>query len=250
MQSNLFKYVLRLADSTLILAQRDAEWTGHGPFLEEDLALTNIALDLFGRGKALLEYAAKLEGKGKTEDELAFFRSERSYYNALITELPKGDYAFTMLRHALVDTADLLLYSALSSSKDETLKGIAAKTCKEIGYHKRHSYAWVRRFGLGTAESATRLEAALQRLWPYTNELFEECDFEAELREQGLVPDRLQLKATWQNEIYQLLNEVHLRPDDQVYMQTGSIKGIHSEHLGILLAEMQALPRMFPDAKW
>ena len=250
MANALFNYILRLADSTIILAQRDAEWTGHGPYLEEDLALTNIALDLFGRGKAVLEYAAKLEAKGRTEDDLAFFRSERQYFNAIITELPKGDYAFTMLRHAIVDTFDLLLYSALMSSTDETLKGIASKTCKEIQYHQRHSFAWIKRFGLGTEESARRVSDALEQLWPFTDDLFDQAPAEVDLINAGIIPDRSSLKPAWQNHILNLFNEVHLKPNTEAFMQSGSIKGIHTEHLGHLLAEMQALPRMYPNATW
>jgi ring-1,2-phenylacetyl-CoA epoxidase subunit PaaC len=157
MNEALFKYTLRLGDTSLILGQRLSEWTGHGPFLEEDLALTNIALDIIGRAKNLLEYAAQLEGKGRTEDDLAFLRSDREYFNALITEQPNGDYARTIMRQALIDCFDLMFYTELSRSKDQTLAGIAAKSIKEISYHKRHSFSWVIRFGNGTEESMSRL---------------------------------------------------------------------------------------------
>src|SRR3954468_9488553 len=175
----LFNYTLRLGDTSLILAQRLSEWTGHGPFLEEDLALTNIALDIFGRAKSLLEYAAKVEGKGRTEDDLAFFRNDRGYYNALITEQPNGDYAKTVIRQAFIDCFDLLFYSELAKSKDETLAGIAQKSIKEITYHKRHSFSWVMRFGNGTEESQQRLQKGFDEIWEYTGELFEMDDVDA-----------------------------------------------------------------------
>jgi len=250
MNETFFKYLLRISDSGLILAQRISSWTGHGPFLEEDLALTNIALDLFGRSRSLLEYAAKLEGKGRSEDDLAFFRNERHFYNHLICEQPNGDYAQTLLRQAFVDTYELLLYTELSKSKDQTLAGIAAKSVKEITYHKRHSYSWVKRFGNGTEESSLRLQKAFNELWSYTGDLFENIDGEEELVKNGLVPDLKPLHATWGKEIKALLEECHIQVPVDVYMHKGSAKALHSEHLGFILAEMQSLPRTYPTAKW
>lgn len=250
MNEHLFKYLLRISDSGLILAQRISAWTGHGPFLEEDLALTNIALDLFGRSRSLLEYAGKIEGKGQSEDDLAFHRSERHYYNHLICELPNGDYARTMLRQAFVDAFELELYSALSQSKDETLRAIAIKSVKEIQYHKRHSFSWVKRFGNGTEESMNRLRDAFEFLWGFTGDLFESIDGESELVKQGLVPDLKALYPRWEKEIKTLLEECRIQIPEDVYMHGGSNKARHSEHLGHLLAEMQYLPRAYPDAKW
>jgi ring-1,2-phenylacetyl-CoA epoxidase subunit PaaC len=249
-QEALFNYTLRLGDTSLILAQRLSEWTGHGPFLEEDLALTNIALDIFGRAKALLEYAAKTEGKNRSEDDLAFFRNDREYFNALITEQPNGDYAKTVIRQAMIDCFDLAFYTALADSKDETLAGIAAKSIKEITYHKRHSFSWVNRFGNGTEESFSRLQNGLNEIWPYTGELFEMNEVDAILIKEGIAVDLSSLKANWEKEINQLLTKANLVLPEGTYMQTGSRKGLHGEHLSYILAEMQSLPRMHPTAKW
>ncbi|MBA3680544.1 MAG: phenylacetate-CoA oxygenase subunit PaaC [Bacteroidetes bacterium] len=250
MKEALFNYSLRLGDTSLILAQRLSEWTGHGPFLEEDLALTNIALDIFGRGKALLEYAAKTEGKGRTEDDLAFFRNDREYFNALITEQPNGDYAKTIIRQAMVDCFDLAFYTALAESKDETLAGIASKSIKEITYHKRHSFSWVNRFGNGTEESFNRLQKGLNEIWAYGGELFEMNEVDAILIKEGIAVDLSALKPNWEKEMNQLLTKANLVMPEGTYVQTGSRKGLHSEHLSYILAEMQSLPRMHPNAKW
>ncbi|MDO9000807.1 MAG: 1,2-phenylacetyl-CoA epoxidase subunit PaaC [Bacteroidota bacterium] len=246
----LFKYTLRLGDTSLILAQRLCEWTGHGPFLEEDLALTNIALDIFGRGKSMLEYAAKLEGKGRTEDDLAFFRNDREYFNALITEQPNGDYAKTIIRQALIDCFDLLFYTELAKSKDVTLSGIAQKSIKEITYHKRHSFSWVNRFGNGTEESLTRLQNGLNDIWSYTGELFEMTEVDTLLIKKGIAVDLSVLKPLWEKEINQLLVKANLVLPESLYMHSGSRNGLHSEHLSYILAEMQSIPRMHPTAKW
>lgn len=250
MNELLFKYLLRISDSGLILAQRISAWTGHGPFLEEDLALTNIALDLFGRSRSLLDYAGKLEGKGRSEDELAFFRNERHFYNHLICEQPNGDYAQTMLRQAFVDAFELLLYTELSKSKDQTLAAIAAKSVKEITYHKRHSFSWVKRFGNGTEESFTRLQNAFHEIWPYTGDMFEPIEGEADLVKNGFVPDLQKIKNDWEKVIKALLEESNIKLPENVYMHSGSAKALHSEHLGFILAEMQSLPRAYPEAKW
>ncbi|MDP1801565.1 MAG: 1,2-phenylacetyl-CoA epoxidase subunit PaaC [Bacteroidota bacterium] len=246
----LFNYSLRLGDTSVILAQRLSEWTGHGPFLEEDLALTNIALDIFGRAKALLEYAAKTEGKGRTEDELAFFRNDREYFNALITEQPNGDYAKTIIRQALIDCFDLAFYTELAKSKDETLAGIAAKSIKEITYHKRHSFAWVNRFGNGTEESFNRLQNGLNEIWPFVGELFEMNEVDAILIKEGIAVDLSALKPNWEKEINQLFAKANLVAPEGTYVQHGSRNGLHTEYLSYILAEMQSIPRMHPTAKW
>lgn len=249
-QEALFNYTLRLGDSSIILAQRLCEWTGKGPFLEEDLALTNIALDIFGRGKSLLEYAARVENKGRTEDALAFFRNDRQFFNYLLCEQDNGDYAKTIVRQSMVDCFDLLLYTELAKSKDETLAGIAAKSVKEITYHKRHSFSWIERFGLGTEESHTRAQNALTELWRFTGEFFEMHESDEIMLKEGIGADLKLLQPIWENEMKNLFQKANLSIPENVFMQTGGRKGIHTEHLAYLLAEMQALPRMYPDAKW
>ncbi len=249
-QEALFNYTLRLGDTSLILAQRLGEWTGHGPFLEEDLALTNVTLDIFGRAKSLLEYAAKVEDKGRTEDSLAFFRNDREFFNALITEQPNGDYAKTILRQAFVDCFDLLFYTELSKSSDATLSGIAAKSVKEITYHKRHSFSWVVRFGNGTEESTTRLKNGFDELWSFTGELFEMTAVDELLLKEHIAVDLDTLKPIWDKEIISLLDSANLKIPASTFMQKGSRKGLHSEHLSYILSEMQSIPRMHPNAKW
>jgi ring-1,2-phenylacetyl-CoA epoxidase subunit PaaC len=249
-QEALLNYTLRLGDTSLILAQRLGEWTGHGPFLEEDLALTNVTLDIFGRAKSLLEYAAKVEDKGRTEDSLAFFRNDREFFNALITEQPNGDYAKTILRQAFVDCFDLLFYTELSKSSDATLSGIAAKSVKEITYHKRHSFSWVVRFGNGTEESMTRLKNGFDELWSFTGELFEMTAVDELLLKEHIAVDLDTLKPIWDKEIISLLDSANLKIPASTFMQKGSRKGLHSEHLSYILSEMQSIPRMHPNAKW
>ena len=250
MNEALFKYILRIGDTNLILGQRLSEWTGHGPFLEEDLALTNIALDITGAAKSFLEYAAKIEDKGRTEDDLAFLRNDRQFFNAQITELPNGDYARTIARQVLVDCFDYYFYQELSKSKDETLAGIAQKSLKEVTYHLRHTSAWLERFGDGTEESHNKVQLALNELWQYTNELFEMNEVDEILIKEGIAVDLNLVKTKWEKHISELAEKSTLTIPQNVFMQTGSRKGIHTEHLAFILAEMQALPRMYPDAKW
>jgi ring-1,2-phenylacetyl-CoA epoxidase subunit PaaC len=249
-QESLFKYILRLGDTNLILGQRLSEWTGHGPFLEEDLALTNIALDITGTATSLLEYAAKIEDKGRTADDLAFFRNDRQFYNALITELANGDYAKTIVRQAIIDCFDLYFYQELAKSKDETLAGIAHKSIREVTYHLRHTTSWVERFGCGTEESHLKAQTALNQLWQYTGELFEMNEVDATLIKEGIAVDLTIVKNNWIKYMTELFEKSNLAIPENVFMQTGSRKGIHTEQLGFILAEMQALPRMYPDAKW
>ena len=250
MDNNLFKYTLRLADNALVLGQRLSEWTGHGPFLEEDLALTNIALDTFGTATSLLEYASRVEGADRNEDSLAYFRNEREFYNTLLVEQANGDYAKTIVRQVLVDAFNVLLYAELSKSKDETLSGIAQKAIKEVTYHYRHTSSWVIRFGDGTEESHTKAQEALNELWRFTGELFEMDEVEEELIKKGIAVDLKTLQLKWEKQIDELLKKAILKKPENSFMQTGGKKGIHTEHLGFLLAEMQTLPRMLPNAKW
>lgn len=249
-QEALFKYILRIGDTNLILGQRLSEWTGHGPFLEEDLALTNITLDITGAAKSLLEYAALVEGKGRTEDDLAFLRNDRQFFNVQITELPNGDYARTIARQVLIDCFDFYFYQELAKSKDETLAGIAQKSLKEVTYHLRHTSAWLERFGDGTEESHNKVQLALNELWQYTNEMFEMNEVDEILIQDGIAVDLNLVKSKWEKHILELVEKSTLTIPENVFMQTGSRKGLHTEHLAFILAEMQALPRMYPDAKW
>lgn len=248
--NNLFTYTLRIADNTLVLAQRLSEWTGHGPFLEEDLALTNVALDTFGTATSLLEYAAQIEEKGRSADDLAYFRNEREFTNVLLVEQPNGDYAKTIIRQIFVDHFNLLFYSELAKSKDETLAGIAQKAIKEVTYHVRHSSAWVVRFGDGTEDSHNRAQDAVNELWRFTSELFEMDEVENNLVKEGIAVNTSLLKEKWEKQITELLTKATLKKPESAFMQTGGRKGMHTEHLGYLLSEMQTVPRMFPNAKW
>jgi ring-1,2-phenylacetyl-CoA epoxidase subunit PaaC len=250
MNNDLFKYTLRLGDNALILAQRLSEWTGHGPFLEEDLALTNIALDTFGTANSFLAYAAELEGKARTEDSLAYFRNDREFYNTLLVELVNGDYARTIIRQAFIDAFNFLHYQELAKSKDETIAGIAQKAIKEATYHYRHSSSWVIRFGDGTEESHVKAQEAIDDLWRYTGELFEMDEVEENLIKQGIAVDLKMIQPKWEKMLVELFEKATLKKPETAFMQTGGKKGIHTEHLAFLLAEMQALARMYPDAKW
>jgi len=239
----LFKYLLRLGDTSLILAQRNAEWCGHGPFLEEDLALTNISLDLLGQSNALLTYAAQVEDKGRKEDDLAFHRTEREYYNTLITEQSNGDYGKTILRQFFCDAFNFYLFSELTKSKDQTIAAIAAKSIKEITYHLRHSSTWVERLGDGTEESHSRMQDALNELYRFTGEMFEMNEVDQILIKEGIAVDLNNIKV-------EVLNAASLKTSANTFMQRGSRDGIHTENLGYILAEMQSLPRSMPEAKW
>jgi len=249
-QEALFSYTLRLGDNGLILAQRLSEWTSKGPFLEEDLALTNIALDIIGQARAFLDYAGRVEDKGRSEDDLAYFRHEREFYNSLLVEQPNGDYAQTMIRQALIDFYHLYLFQELSKSKDETLAGIAAKSLKEVQYHVRHSSGWVVRFGQGTEESHQRIQHGLDEIWCYTGELFEMNEVDEVLLKEGIAVDLKTVKNKWEQSVHELMAKAGLTLPVNAFMQSGSRKGIHTEHLGFILAEMQYLPRTYPGAKW
>lgn len=244
------QYLLRLGDSCLVLAQRISEWCGHAPILEEDLALSNMALDLLGQARALLTHAAKLDGQGHDEDQLAFLRDERQYLNPVLMELPRGDFAFTQLRNFAVSSWLLLLWRRLEKSSDTELAAIAGKAVKEAAYHQQHAADWVVRLGDGTEESAARLAAALNTLWPYFNELFDSDIIDAAAAAQGLGPDWASLKDDWRAQMSEVLTEAGLAcPKDSAYQSQGR-KGIHSEHMGHLLATLQYLQRAYPEGKW
>jgi ring-1,2-phenylacetyl-CoA epoxidase subunit PaaC len=246
----LFQYTLRLADDALILGHRLGEWCGKGPILEEDLALTNIALDLIGRAEALLQYAAACEGKGRSEDDLAYKRGERQFYNHLICEQQNGDFAHTIVRQLLISSYENYFYEALMQSKDQQLASIAAKAVKEIHYHLRHAADWTVRLGQGTEESAGRMQKALDDLWMYTGELFETDELDETMISLGIAPDCSSFHGRWKTGLLDILSEAGLKTPESNYMQSGSKKGIHTEHLGYILAEMQYLQRAYPDARW
>jgi ring-1,2-phenylacetyl-CoA epoxidase subunit PaaC len=250
MSHALFQYTLRLADDLLILSHRLSEWCGHGPILEEDIALTNRALDHLGEARNLLSHAGELEGKGRSEDDLAFLRMERQFTNVKLVEQPNDDYAHTMVRSFLFDAYHLPLMQALLNSKDEQLAAIAGKSVKEATYHLRASSEWIIRFGDGTEESHQRAQVALDDLWTYTGELFEHDGVLEEMTKAGLAPEMAAVKATWSRTVDEVLAEATLKRPADGFMMTGGRKGLHSEYMGFILAEMQYLQRAYPGAEW
>ena len=247
---NRFHYVLRLADTNLILAQRLGEWIGHAPALEEDLGLANIALDLMGQARLLLTYAGEIEGKGRTEDALAFLREDADFLNATLVEQPNGDFGQTIVRQFLIDAWQMEVYERLEKSADERLAQIAAKAVKEIRYHLRYSSNWVIRLGDGTQESHQRVQKALEVLWPYTAELFEADALDSEMVEMQVGPDLQAVRQSWNSTVNHVLAEATLqRPGDKPFPWRGK-QGNHSEHLGRMLAEMQYMQRTYPGAQW
>ena len=247
------QYLLRLGDTCLILSQRLGEWCGHAPILEEDIALTNMSLDLIGQARALLTRAGQLEGRDGTpldEDQLAFLRDERDYFNPTLVELPRGDFAFTVLRNLMVATLLKLLWQRLAESCDADLAAIAGKAIKEARYHQQHAADWVVRLGDGTDESLARCKQALNDLWRYVPELFESDAVEDAAAASGLGPRWADLQADWTAEITEVLGDAGLvAPTATVFRSTGK-KGVHTEHMGRILAEMQYLQRAYPGGAW
>jgi ring-1,2-phenylacetyl-CoA epoxidase subunit PaaC len=246
----LFEYLLRLGDNSLILGQRLAEWCGHAPILEEELALTNIGLDLVGQSRLLLSYAAEVEDAGRDEDLLAFHRDTQAWRNLLLLEQPNGDFAKTMARQFFFDTFQYLQFEGLCQSKDERLAAIAAKSLKEITYHRRHSANWVLRLGDGTTESHEKMQVAIDELWGFLPEMFDMDEVDAQLLADGIGVDVSVLKPKWDDAVNAVLAEATLERPEDSWSVRGSREGKHSEHLGYLLAEMQFLQRAYPDAKW
>ena len=243
-------YVLRIADACLIHGQRLGEWCGHAPIIEEDIALTNVALDHIGQARALLTLAGELEGRGRDEDALAFLRQEREYRNPTMLELPNGDFARTVLRVFLWASFMKVLCKALATSTNAQLSAIAAKSRKEVRYHQQHSGDWVVRLGDGTEESARRMSDALALLWPYAAEWFADDDIDRAAQARGLGPAWSTLESAWMGELQPVFEAAKLSPlADTPFRTTGKL-GRHSEHMGYLLAEMQTLPRAFPGAVW
>ena len=248
------EYLLRLGDNDVVLAQRLGEWVGHGPVLEEDIALTNVGLDLLGQGRMWLTYAGEMEGKGRTEDDLAFRRDQHAYRNVQLVELPNGDFADTMARQLYFDHAHLLLLQELAGSADPRIAEIAAKARKEVAYHVERSADWAIRLGDGTEESHARMQRAIDRLWPYTGELFAADAVDLELAQARVVPDPRSLREPWLAAVRAVLDEATLVVPTGEWMhgarRGGGKQGVHTEHLGHLLAEMQFLQRAYPGAQW
>jgi ring-1,2-phenylacetyl-CoA epoxidase subunit PaaC len=253
------RWVLRLADTCLIHAQRLSEWCGHAPVLEEDIALTNLSLDLLGQARALLSHAGTLDGQSLDEDQLAFLRDERDYLNLTLAEqplrrssahAPGGDFADVQVRNLLLAVWLKLHWQALSSSTDAELSAIAGKAVKEARYHVEHAAQWVVRLGDGTEESARRARAALERAWPFTGEMFVDDELDAHAAATGLGPRRSALREPWEAAVSAVLAEATLAvPASSKFLSTGS-RGVHSEHMGFILAEMQHLQRAFPGGVW
>jgi ring-1,2-phenylacetyl-CoA epoxidase subunit PaaC len=267
--NHLFNFCLHLADNSLIMGHRLSEWTGHGPMLEQDIAISNIALDLIGQSRNFYQYAATLinstsytgrpkvlssgEGLGEvTEDTLAYLRDAREFRNLLITEIPNGDWAKTMLKLFFFSTYQFYFYQKLVGSTDQQLSSIAEKSVKEVTYHVRWSSEWVVRLGDGTEESNRRMKLALDEVWPFTGEMFETADYENFNIEKRLTIPVSEIKNDWQNKIKEVLKDATLAypGDENTWMQTGGKTGIHSEHLGFILAEMQFLQRVYPRCEW
>ena len=246
-----FAYVLRLGDTALILSQRMSELCGKGPALEEDMALANTALDLLGQARLWLSYAGELEGAGRDEDALAYLRSDREFRNFLLVEQPNGDYAHTMMREFYFDVWHSLALGALMHSADARIQEIAAKSQKEVTYHLRRSSDLIVRMGDGTEQSHAMTQAAADALWPYTGEMFLGDALDAAMLESGIGFDPVSLKAQWQQYVAKVFAVATLKmPPLDAWMQKGGRQGIHSEHLGYLLAEMQVVARSLPGARW
>lgn len=241
----LIDYTLHLADNALILGQRNAEWCGHGPVLEQDIAITNISLDLVGQARSFYQYAAQLKANGSTEDTLAYLRTEREFKNCLLVEQQNGDWAKTTLRQFFFCSYQYFLFQQLQQHSDKTLAAIAEKSLKEVRYHLRWSSEWVIRLGDGTAESHTRMKKAIDECWMYTGEFFMAVDYEEEM---GI--DLSKIKNEWTEKINTVFLEAGLQLPENTFMQSGGKKGVHTEQLGFILTELQYVQRAYPGAEW
>ncbi|MDC8003302.1 phenylacetate-CoA oxygenase subunit PaaC [Aureisphaera galaxeae] len=246
----LYTYILGLADNSLILGQRLGELCGHGPSLETDIACTNISLDLIGQTRTYYQYAAKVSGKEITEDDVAFLRLEREYRNVLLVEQPNTHFGFVIARQYLFDVFHLLFLNELQHSKDETLSAIAKKGIKEVSYHKRFSGDWVKRLGDGTEESHKKMQEAVNALWRYTDELFEMSEGDQQMATEGIGVDLSKLKEAYYEEVSELLSEATLEVPERKYFSYGGKKGIHTEHMGYLLSDLQYMQRTYPNMQW
>jgi len=246
---SVINYTLRIGDSSLILGQRLSDWCTNGPTLEEDIALTNISLDLFGQANGFLEYAAKLNGT-KSADDLAFKRDSNQFFNLLITEQENGHFGDTIVRQFLYSSFFLLFYTELAKSKDATLSALAAKSVKEIKYHLRHSESWLIRLGDGTVESNKKVQDAINNIWDFTGEFFEMDEIDNQMLNEGIGVNNAKLKFLWDDLVNKTLEKANLNYPNNTNMKTGSKTGVHTNYLYTVLKEMQYLPRKYPDAKW
>jgi len=250
MNNNLYNYILGVADNSLILGQRLGELCGHGPSLETDIALTNISLDLFGQVRSYYQYAAKVVGDNRDEDTIAMMRPEREYVSVLLVEQPNTDFGYVIARQFLFDVYHYMFLTELQSSKDETLAAIAKKSIKEVSYHVRFSSDWIKRLGDGTEESHERIQKAINDLWTYTDELFHQTDADKAMIKESVGVDTSKLKEQYYKQISEVLNEATLEVPDLKYFQKGGKEGIHTEHMGYILAELQYMQLAYPDMTW
>lgn len=248
--TTLISYCLHLADNALILGQRNSEWCGHGPILEQDIAITNISLDLIGQARNFYQYAASLQNDGSTEDTFAYTRDVREFKNCLLTEQTNGDWAKTVLRQFFFSNYQYYLYLEMANSSDSQIAAISTKALKEVTYHLRWSSEWVVRLGDGTEESNNRINNALAELWPYTGELFVPAPFENALLENGVSVNLENIKTKWESNLQLVFEEAALTVPGKTYMHTGGKEGIHSEHMGFILAELQFMQRAYPNLTW
>lgn len=249
-QEALFEYILRIGDNSLIMGHRMSEWCGHGPILEQDIALINISLDHIGQAKNWLNLACEVEGKGRAEDDLAYHRDVMDFRNVLLCEQPNGHWGETLVRGFLFDTYNYYFNKALTQSNHPAIAEIATKSLKEISYHKNYSCDWIVRLGDGTDESHSKMQQALLDLWMYSGELFVMDEVDELMVKEGIGVDLQEIKKEWDQTINATLLEATLKRPEAQWMQHGGKKGVHTEHLGYILAEMQFLPRAYPDAKW
>lgn len=249
-QDAFFEFLLRVGDTTLILGHRDSEWCGHSPALEEDIALANVALDLIGQTQMWLGLAAEVEGKGRTADDLAYLRDAWDFRNLLLVERPNGDFGNTLMRHFLFDVFHLELLKALTRSSDKRVAEIAAKAAKEVAYHVERTSDLVVRLGDGTEESHRRMQEALDALWPYVGEMFIADEKDAAVASAGIAPNPESLRPAWEETVRHVLAEGTLTVPDGKFAHKGGKRGIHTEHLGYILADMQFLQRAYPGASW
>ncbi|TYC09627.1 phenylacetate-CoA oxygenase subunit PaaC [Bizionia gelidisalsuginis] len=247
---NLYNYILGIADNSLILGQRLGELTGHGPSLETDIACTNMSLDLFGQVRSYYQYAAKLKGGDATEDTIAFLRKERDYVNVLLVEQPDRDFAYTMARQFLFDVYHLLFLQELQKSHDITLTAIAKKSIKEVSYHQRFSTDWIKRLGDGTTVSHDKMQEAIDSLWTYTDELFHQTAADKAMVAEGIGVDVTALKVKYYSLVSAVLEEATLKIPESKWFQKGGKKGIHTEHFGYILSNMQYMQLAYPNMEW
>lgn len=250
MSNNLIQYIFGVADNCLILGQRLGELCGHGPSLETDIALTNISLDLLGQTRSYYQYVAKLQGGDATEDTVAFLRLEREYKNVLLVEQPNTDFAYSIAKQFLFDVFHLALLNELQNSKDEMLKAIANKSIKEVSYHVRFSSDWIKRLGDGTEESHQKIQTAINDLWIFTDELFHQTDADKDMVQQGIGVDVTLLKEEYYKKVNSILEEATLEIPQVEYFQKGGKMGVHSEHMGYLLSDLQYMQRTYPNMTW